>query len=256
MNHSIFSARPFRNTLIRTTLIGTALVLLTSAASAHSIWFAQRAGELALIYGHGAEDLSVIKRIDKITSVGGVDAQGRAVTVVLKPTDHLAFVNIDNAPTIVTATMDNGLWTQGPDGKWLNKGKDEVPGFKQSGRYLKYSSHLRELPQTEVQPVPGLAFQIVPLGNKFPQTLGLPLKVRVLLNGQPAAGAKVWVDSVNDPDAEPVKTAKDGSVTLKVRNQGLNVIRAEIDTPPLDAAKSNKTEHSATLSFVLAHIPE
>ena len=240
----------------RSVLLGTALALLAATASAHSIWFAQRAGELALIYGHGAEDLSVIKRIDKISSVGGVDAQGRAVTVVLKPTDHLAFVNTENVPVVVTATMDNGLWTQGPDGKWLNKGKDEVPGFKQSGRYFKYSSHLRELPKTEMQPVPGLAFQIVPLGKEFPKTLGLPLTVRVLLNGQPVAGAKVWADGVNDPDGAPLTTAKDGSVTLKVRNQGLNVIRAETDTAPLDPAKSNKTEHSATLSFVLAHIPE
>jgi nickel transport protein len=251
MKKASFSAFAFRSAVL-----GSSLLLFATAASAHSIWFAQRAGELALIYGHGAEDLSVIKRLDKISSVGGVDAQGRVVKVVLRATDHLAFVNTENAPAVVTATMDNGLWSQGPDGKWVGKGKDEVPGAKQSGRYLKYSSHLRELPKTELAPVPGLAFQILPRGADFPQTMGLPLKLRVLLNGQPAAGAKVWADSVNDPDAEPVTTAKDGSVTLKVRNQGLNVIRAELDTPPLDPAKSNKTEHSATLSFVLAHIPE
>ena len=66
----------------------------------------------------------------------------------------------------------------------------------------------------------------------------------------------VWVDGVNDPDAKPLLTGKDGGLTLKVRNQGLNVIRAETDTAPPDAAKANKTEHSATLSFVLAHLPE
>jgi nickel transport protein len=241
--------------------IGHAALFITAAivwqpAAAHSIWFAQRSGELALIYGHGAEDLSVIKRLDKVTSVTGVNAAGSPVPVSLRATDHLAFVNVDHAPAIVTATMDNGLWTKGPDGKWLNKGKDEVPGATQSGRYLKYGVFLREVPKAEVQPLPGLALQVLPVGPRFPQHMGDRLQVRVLLNGQPAAGAKVWADGVNDPDGKPLRTGRDGSVTLKVRNQGLNVIRAEVDAPPADAGKADKTEHSATLSFVLAHVPE
>ena len=237
-------------------LILCTALLVPAAAPAHTIWFAQRAGELALVYGHGAEDLSVIKRWDKVTAVGGVDGSGKPVAVELKRGEHLALVNLVNAPVIVTATMDNGLWTQGPDGKWANKGKDEVPGAKVSGRYLKYSSHWRELPKGPAQPVAGLMFQIVPISTTFPQHMGQPLKVRVLLDGKPAPGARVWLDAVNDPDAKPRRVAADGSITLRVRNQGLNVIKAELDTAPPDPTKSDKTEHSATLSFVLAHIPE
>lgn len=240
---------------IRLIALAAALVAST-AASAHSIWFAQRAGDLALVYGHGAEDLSVIKRFDKLTAVGGADAAGRPVAVSWRWTDHLAFVNLENAPTVVATTMDNGLWTQGPDGQWHNQGKDEVPGARQSGRYLKYATHLRVLPKAEVKPFAGLAFQIVPVGSAFPQRMGEPLKVRVLMDGKPAAGAKVWADGVNDPDAKPMRTGKDGTLSLKVRNQGLNVIRAEFDAPPPDVAKADKTEHSATLSFVLAHVAE
>ena len=48
----------------------------------------------------------------------------------------------------------------------------------------------------------------------------------------------------------------DGTVTLKVRNQGLNVIVAVLDAPPEHPAKYNKTEHLASLSFVLPHAPE
>jgi len=234
----------------------SAAAFVVTAASAHEIWFAQRAGELALVYGHGAEDLSVIKRLSLITSVDGVDAKGQPVVVHLKPSDHLAFIDVANAPAIVTATLDNGLWSQGPDGKWANKGKDEVPGAKRSGRYLKYGAHLRELPKGEIKPVPGLAFQIVPVSTTFPRRMGEPLIVRVLLDGKPAAGSQVWPDSVNDPDAKPLKVGKDGRVALKVRNQGLNVIKAELGSPPADARKSDKTEHTATLSFVLPHLPE
>lgn len=233
-----------------------ALLAMGTAASAHEIWFAQRAGELALVYGHGAEDLSVIKRIKLITSVGGVDASGLAVAVKLKPTDHLAFVDVADAPATITATMDNGYWTQAADGKWHNKGHDEVPDAKRSGRFLKYGTHLRVLPQGEIKPVPGLAFQLVPVSTKFPQHSGEALTVQVLLDGKPAVGAQVWPDAVNDPDNRPVKVGRDGRVTLRVRNQGLNVIKAEVDSAPVDAAKATKTEHVATLSFVLAHQPE
>jgi uncharacterized GH25 family protein len=233
-----------------------ALLAMGSAASAHEIWFAQRAGELALVYGHGAEDLSVIKRIKLITSVGGVGANGQPVAVMLKPTDHLAFVDVAEAPVTVTATMDNGYWTQAADGQWFNKGRDEVPDAKRSGRFLKYGTHLRVLPQGEIKPVQGLAFQLVPVSPKFPQHSGEALTLHVLLDGKPAVGANVWPDAVNDPDGAPMKVGKDGRVTLKVRNQGLNVIKAEVKSPPPEAVKAIKTEHAATLSFVLAHQPE
>lgn len=237
-------------------LIILALLLAGTAANAHEIWFAQRAGELALVYGHGAEDLAVIKRIKLITSVGGVGADDQPVSVTLKPTDHLAVVDVASAPVTVTATMDNGYWTQSNDGKWFNKGHDEVPDAKRSGRFLKYGTHLRVLPQGEVKPLPGLAFQLVPVSARFPQHSGENLTLRILLAGKPAVGAKVWPDAVNDPDGKPIQVGKDGRVTLKVRNQGLNVIKAEITSAPADATKATKTEHAATLSFVLAHQPE
>ena len=240
----------------RNSIVLIALLAMGTAASAHEIWFAQRAGELALVYGHGAEDLSVIKRIKLISSVGGVGANGQPVTVTLKPTDHLAFVDLAEAPVTVTATMDNGYWTQAADGKWFNKGHDEVPDAKRSGRFLKYGTHLRVLPQGEIKPVPGLAFQLVPVSPKFPQRSGAALTLQVLLYGKPAVGAQVWPDAVNNPDGKPLKVGKDGRVTLKVRNQGLNVIKAEVESPPVDTAKASRTEHAATLSFVLAHKPE
>jgi len=86
--------------------------------------------------------------------------------------------------------------------------------------------------------------------------MGKPLKLRVLFQGKPAAGARVLTDWVNDPDAKPIKTAKDGTVTIKVRNQGLNVITAIFDGPSDEPSKADKMEHLATLSFVLPHAPE
>ena len=45
-------------------------------------------------------------------------------------------------------------------------------------------------------------------------------------------------------------------VAYKLMQQGLNVIGATYDGPPDDPAKTKKSEHFATLSFVLPHEPE
>lgn len=238
-------------------VIAAALFLAAAVPSwAHGIWFAQRSGRLALIYGEGAEDVDIFKRLHKITSVGGVDAAGRAVAVRLKPVDPMVFVDSDQSAAIITATMDNGFWSRLPSGQWVDKPKDELPGATAGGRYLKYATHLRVLPDAEISPAPGLAFQIVPLGTVFPRRKGLFLTVRVLYNGKPLAGAKIWPDAATDPDAAPVGTGADGTAIIIVRNQGLNVIKAEYASGSDDPARSDKTEHVATLSFMLSHTPE
>ncbi len=86
--------------------------------------------------------------------------------------------------------------------------------------------------------------------------MGKPLQLRVLFQGKPVAGARVISDWLNDPDGKPVKTAANGTVTINVRNQGLNVITAIVDGPSDEPAKADKVEHLATLSFVLPHAPE
>jgi len=86
--------------------------------------------------------------------------------------------------------------------------------------------------------------------------MGQALTVRVLYEGKPVQGASVQPDFVTDPDSEPVKTGADGTATIKVRNQGLNVVVATFATPPASPAKTSRDEHLATLSFVLPHLPE
>lgn len=228
-----------------------------SGADAHGIWFAQRANQLALIYGVGADDLDTVKRLPKIKSIAGFDDSGQPVETKLVPTtDKLVLVNLDNQPAVVAATLDNGRWSKTPDGKWHNKGKDEVPDAVVSEWTIKYAVHLRLPLEKPLGPLPEQTLQIVPVKAKLPELLGQPIKLRVLYQGKPVAGARVQADFVNDPDSKPIKTGKDGFVTLKVRNQGLNVIVATFDSPPDDPAKSTKIEHCATLSFVLPHKPE
>ena len=226
-----------------------------TVAQAHGIWFAQRSNQLALIYGVGADDLDAVKRLPKVKTVAAYDENGKEVPTQLAPNGPLLVVNTDNQPAIVAAILDNGPWSKTPDGKWHNKGKDEVPDATISEHTVKYTVHLSRL---NVAPpvLPAHKLQIVPLVKQLPEQMGQALTVRVLYEGKPVKGARVQPDYVTDPDSEPVKTGADGTATIKVRNQGLNVVVATFVAPPANPAKTNRDEHLATLSFVLPHLPE
>lgn len=232
------------------------IALASMHAAAHGIWFAQRSGELALVYGHGGEDLDMIKRHDKITAVAAFDAAGAPVKTALRKTDHLVLADLQARPAIIAAVLDNGYWSKGPDDKWVNKGRDEVPNAKESGRYIKYTVYLNKPLSAPLAPLPGQVLQIVPVKVALPHHKDESIALRVLFNGKPVAGARLVRDYVNDPDAKPIVTGKDGLVTIRVRNQGLNVIAASFDAPPDDPAKATKNGLFASLAFVLQHGPE
>lgn len=244
-------------TLSKLALVASVMAGLGAAnvANAHGIWFAQRSDQLALIYGVGADDHDMVKRLPKVKTFAAYDENGKEVPAKLAPNGPLVVVNTDNQPAIVAASVDYGPWCKTPDGKWHNKGKDEVPDATISEHTYKYAVHLRRL-NVAVPVLPAHKLQIVPLVKQLPEQMGQALTVRVLYEGKPVQGASVQPDYVTDPDSQPVKTGADGTAMIKVRNQGLNVVVATLVTPPANPAQTNSDEHLATLSFVLPHLPE
>ncbi|WP_334185118.1 hypothetical protein [Novosphingobium sp.] len=70
------------------------------------------------------------------------------------------------------------------------------------------------------------------------------------------ASATVFAAEGAAPDAKETVTGADGTVTMLVRNQGLNVIHAVYDGPSDNPARYRNVEHTATLSFTPEHKPE
>lgn len=224
-------------------------------ASAHGIWFAQRAKQIALIYGVGSDDLDAVSRLDKIVAVNGFDADGQPVATRLRAAGAIPVVDSDEPVTVIAAAMDYGMWTKDAAGKWFNKGKDEVPGkIEISEHNFKYAVHMTAL-DAKVPMIPSHALQIVPVG-KIPETMGAPLMVRALYKGKPLAGVSILNDYVNDPDQIPSVTGADGTTTIRLSNQGLNVVVGYYFAPSDNAKKYDRMEERATLSFVLPHAPE
>lgn len=228
----------------------------SSAAQSHGIWFAQRATQLALLYGIGADDLDIVKRFSMVTSMKGYDADGKPVPTSLHIDGRLVLADLENQPAIVAAVLDNGTWSHTPDGKWHKQGRDEQPTATVSEKNTKYAVHIIGQLTKPLPLLPEQTLQIVPVEGKLPALLGQPIKLRVYFKGKPVAGARVMHDWLNDPDGKPVLTGADGTVTIPVRNQGLNVIVAILNSPSEEPKKYDHLEHLASLSFVLPHAPE
>ena len=230
------------------------LVFLAESAvhlDAHGIWFAQRAGQLALIYGEGAEDGVTVSKLPGVRAVAAYDVSGAPLATKLIPSDHLLFVDLQQKPAVVTAVLDNGIWTVTPDGGEVNKPKNEVRGARSAGRYYKYAVHLLGTLTKPLVSLPDQTLQLTPVATVLPRRSGDPLTLRALFEGKPLANAEVTVDFVNDPEGTPMRTGADGTVTLKVRNQGMNVISIVHETPVSNSIAFDKVQHRATLSFVL-----
>lgn len=236
-------------------LLATAALAATAgAANAHAIWFAERARLVTLIYGEGADDLDMVRRMPLIGKVAAYDADFKPIAAAPRAAGPIVVIDAEK-PAIVTATLENGVWSKMKGGKFEKKGLDEMPGAEVSENNVKYAVTIQK-PLTKPLPaLPDQILQIVPVGA-IPADHGKPLTYKVLYKGQPVAGVELVNDVVNDPDAKPVKTKADGTATLPVRNQGLNVIRAVYKGPSEDPTKYRRTDHTATLAFTLAHLPE
>lgn len=241
-------------TLAASVAVATGL-LAPAMADAHGIWFAQRAKQIAIVYGVGADDLQSVKRQPNMESVQAWDADLNPIGAQLRTDGSLVIVDTDAPPTIVSAVLQNGTWSKLPDGEFVKKPRDEVPNSVKSETTIKYAVSIQGPLTKPVPLIPSQALQIVPVGP-IPTMLGTPLTYRVTFKGKPVAGAAMINDMINDPDAKEVVTKADGTVTFPVRNQGLNVIRAVHISPTDNPAKIDFYEHTATLAFTLLHAPE
>lgn len=219
-------------------------------SDAHGIWFAQRAEQIAVIYGIGADDLDSVGKKAAFSGMAAYDADYQPIDSSLRAAGPLLVVDADAKPTVLTVVLDNGTWSQDAAGKWQKGGRDANPGTKLAETAMKYAVTIQGPLAKPVPPLKGQTLQIVPV-TPIPEKSGGAMTYRVLFNGKPVEGATVINDFVNDPDAARVKTRADGTVSLPVRNQGLNVVWAELYGPPVDPKKAHRIDHVATLSFTL-----
>ena len=224
--------------------LGLSVFSASFTAHAHTTWIAQVHGEQAVNYGHTGTDTDAYDP-KKIVSAKGFKRDGTKFDLTIKKHENHVSLEGDDA-AISTAVMDGGFWSQDKDGKWVNERGDKVDGAKSSALSLKYTVSYNN---SRVKPiVTGHALEIVPAVNPATLKKGEDLKVQVLYEGKGVADLKVVGDYFSH-EAEKYTTDKDGFVTVKVANDGFNIIEVGYQlSDPKDPF--NGKNMSSTLTFM------
>ena len=95
--------------------------------------------------------------------------------------------------------------------------------------------------------------QIAPWAEGLPAHAGEAARLRVLLNGRPAAGAFVWVENAAGRSPRAEVADRDGTATVRVSYPGVSTIRAVMPAANADASRPNTEAASiGSLSIFLA----
>ncbi|MCM2462270.1 DUF4198 domain-containing protein [Pseudomonas sp. Z1-12] len=201
-------------------------LLLAAQASAHGLWTEQRRGNIEVIYGHGAEDNAF--KAQKISGAWAYDLGGKMIPVTVERLPDHARLQPLKPPAVLAVALDNGMWSQTADKKWINEGRSKVPGAVEATQTFKYSLAIYE-PGAKLPALEPIKFVILPEVDPLTVGPGQPLPVRVLLDGKPAAGVKLVGDYRSAPNTVSTETDAEGRAKVLVRNEGLNVIAAHME---------------------------
>ena len=221
--------------------------LFAGQVSAHGLWTEQRRGNIEVIYGHGAEDNAF--KAQKISGAWAYDASGKMIPVsVQRLADHARLQPLEVASGdgrgpeqwhVVAdgrQEMDQRRTQQSARGGRGDRDVQIQPGDLPTGGKLPKLDQIRLLILPEVDPL------TVGPGKSLP--------VRVLLDGKPAAGVKLIGDYRNAPNTLSTETDKDGRAQVLVRNEGLNVIAAQVEVPIKDSADVDSRGLFSSLTFL------
>ncbi|TDK57550.1 DUF4198 domain-containing protein [Pseudomonas moraviensis] len=221
--------------------------LFTGQVSAHGLWTEERRGNIEVIYGHGAEDNAF--KAQKISGAWAYDASGKMIPVsVERLADHARLKPL-KPPAVIAVALNNGMWSQTADKKWINEGRSKVPGATEATQTFKYSLAIYQ-PGAKLPKLDQIKLLILPEVDLLTVGPGKSLPVRVLLDGKPAAGVKLYGDYRSAPNTLSTETDKDGRAQVLVRNEGLNVIAAQVEVPVKDSVDVDSRGLFSSLTFL------
>ncbi|HWH85711.1 MAG TPA: DUF4198 domain-containing protein [Pseudomonas sp.] len=221
--------------------------LFTGQVSAHGLWTEQRRGNIEVVYGHGAEDNAF--KAQKISGAWAYDAGGKMIPVSVERLPDHARLKPLKAPAAMAVALNNGMWSQTADKKWVNEGRSKVPGATEATQTFKYSLAIYQ-PGAKLPKLDQIKLLILPEVDPLTVGPGKSLPVRVLLDGKPAAGVKLYGDYRSAPNTLSTETDKDGRAQVLVRNEGLNVIAAQVEVPVKDSADVDSRGLFSSLTFL------
>jgi nickel transport protein len=219
------------------------LLLLPISALAHDLWIEKEVNAYILYQGHrhsshgGAE--VVPYEVGAVKGAFCVDAGGKARALTPGKTYPAKFKG-DCA--VLLAAFSSGYWTKTP---WETKNvpKTGVSGVIKSW----YSEESVKFIERWTAAVPvGSGLEITPVSNPLAVAVGDKLTVLVTDGGKPVSG--VPVAYAGDTRGA---TGQDGKVSIRLRQPGMQLIEASLETP-LSDGKADTAIRTASLQFGIA----
>ena len=234
------------------TLMAFLMALAALPVAAHDLWLEQEGGAHVLLQGHRTGAHAGAERVpytpDFVKQALCADAQGRTRPLAVAG-GYPARIAGDCAALFVAAS--SGYWTKTA---WETKNapKAGIAGVLKSWRSEDSVKRLERWSAALALPLtPGL--EITPVGDPFRLIVDDKLTVRVTLDRKPRAGVPVAYDG-----ATRGATGEDGTVVLKIRHGGLQMIAASLETPLDDDQRKSPRDGQAdtliratTLNFEL-----
>lgn len=243
--------------------------LQANALQAHDLWItiegtSSRNFRAALHYGHPGD----ISQLDprKVYRFEMLDHTGQPVSLLnpLTPAVEKKLVSADipakpgPKTAIFQAAFDDGFWSETDDKRWYNAPKTAFAKVLDSAHYSNYAKYLATPdPQTTqgFDRAVGQRLEIVPLSNPLVLKPGDSLRLRVLYEGKPLAGARIEVGDGATPHKEEdiprYTTDGNGVAIVPIRKAGFVLLAVDHETQSPDSQLADKERMTATLGFVL-----
>jgi len=231
--------------VVRPWLIATLLLSLSCSVAAHDLWVERQDGQFVLAYGHehsghgGKERLAYQPR--HVEQAVCVDAAGRPRPATLQ-SGYPVGLRGDCAATWFL--LSSGYWSKTPHGT-RNVPKTEAGPVLSSWLSVESVKRVDAWGQGLSAPLTR-ELELVPLADPLSVRPGGKLKVAVYRDGRPAPG--VTVAYLGHPRGV---TGADGSVNIRLKQPGYQLIQASLELPLRDG-KADKAIHATALAFELA----
>lgn len=223
------------------------MMLLAGVASvrAHELWLDREGESFDLHQGHLSGAHAGADRVPYaagfVQSVTCIDQRGTTRSLTWTPA-YPTRIQADCAVLLVGAS--SGYWTKTA---WQthNVPKNEASGALQSWRSEDTVKRIDHWTPALTKPL-GLGLELSLLENPAALATGDKLRLLVSYEGKPRAGVPVAYDG-----ATRGASADDGSIVLKLRRAGLQIISASIELPLADD-RADRLILATTLNFVVA----
>ncbi len=232
----------------RATPITAALFFaLSGDAFAHTVWLRQdNAGsDTYQVHFGGHANAPAPHHADKLKSVEAFDADGGTLPVRREGGASAVRLVVEGTPALIAVHYDNGIHTRAGSGPSVPRPMNEVPGATRATHALKYHKTIVRWGTAIVAQPLEQPFEVLPVSSAAPLA-DEPMRVRVLINGEPASGISI---GRGEDNAEAVTDAR-GEAEFTPR-EGFNLIWAGRRVPVSDDPRVTELSYEYALGFML-----